>query len=111
MFKRPKLALRVESTGGGHKITFTAFASNRCGVLARGCVLTAELEDEGVVYRSPPFELGRKEIDYPLHFGLERPRHGDVVGGNPRDITLYGRVLTVQLECGRQSAKAVFKEA
>jgi len=110
MFKRPRLTLRVESTGGGYKITFTAFASNRGRVPARGCVLTAELEGEGVVYRSPPFELGRNEIDYPLHFGLERPRHGDVVGNNPRDVTLYGRALTVRLDCGRQTAKAIFEE-
>ena len=106
-FKRPKLALRIESTGGGAKITFTAFASNAGRVPARDCVLTAELDGEGVVYRSPPFSLGPLEIGYPISFGLERPRYGDLV---ERQVTLYGRPLTAVLTCGRRRATALFRE-
>ena len=108
LFSKPKLSLQIESTGGGTtKLTFTAFASNAARVPARDCLLIAELEGEGIIYRSPPFNLGPLEIGYPISFALERPRYGDLVD---RQVTLYGRALTAELRCGKGGATAIFRE-
>jgi hypothetical protein len=55
--------------------TFTAMVSEIGNkVPGFGTHLIVELEDEGVIFEAPPFNLGVAELDHPIRFSLQRPK-------------------------------------
>jgi hypothetical protein len=92
----PELHLTVQATGGGTGVDFTAVLSetaNRVPVM--GVHFYAELDEEGVVYKHPPFNLAAGQIDRHINFAIARPRYGTLVKACNDATTLYGRTLTV----------------
>jgi len=103
----PRLRVTVECTGGaGPKINFRATIDNLSTTKpALGCQVSAEIQGIGTLYESPSsFSLPAGKLDYPVRFGLERPRDADLVKALNDEPTLYGRTLIVRVKNGRHRA-------